>query len=304
MQAWLYGCVDAGADLFPMQSRTLLNIALFLVVVLLAVYVYDIDKNEQASEKGGQLTQLAADGVTQIDIHHNQRHIELRREDDKWRMLRPINIAANSFRIDTLLNMLNTASHAEYSTADLALDKYGLSEPDTSISFNDVTIEFGIVNPINNYRYVRINGTVHLIDDHFYPLLSSQTGTLVARELIDGDAVIDKLVLPQQTLYRDENNLWHSSDNTDPDAINETLHNWQHSQAFGVHNYMQRESLADISVYLAGNPEPVQFHVTDTDPWLIIARPDLDIEYHFNMEFYNRLLKPGAVKESENELPE
>ncbi len=287
-----------------MQSRTLLNIALFLVVVLLVVYVYEIDKNEQASEKSGQLTQLAADSVTQIDIHHNQRHIELLREDDKWRMLQPVNIAANSFRIDTLLNMLNTASHAEYSTADLALDKYGLSEPDTSISFNDVTIEFGIVNPINNYRYVRINDTVHLIDDHFYPLLGSQTGTLVARELIDGDAVIDKLVLPQQTLYRDENNIWHSSDNTGPDAINETLHNWQHSQAFGVHNYMQRESLADISVYLAGNPEPVQFHVTDTDPWLIIARPDLDIEYHFNMEFYDRLLKPGAAKEPDNELPE
>jgi len=287
-----------------MQSRSLLNIALFLVVVLLAAYIYDTDRKEQASSKSEQLTQLSADEVTQINIHHNQRHIELRWEDDKWHMLQPINVTANSFRIDTLLNMLNTVSHAAYSTADLALDKYGISNASTSISFNDVNIEFGIVNPINNYRYVRINDTVHLIDDHFYPLLSSQIGTLVARELIDDDAIIDKLVLPQQTLYRDEYSLWHSSDNTDPDAISETLHHWQNSQAFGVHNYMQRESLADISVYLAGDSEPVQFYVTDTDPWLIIARPDLDIEYHFNLEFYDRLLKPGAVKESSEELPE
>lgn len=217
-------------------------------------------------------------------------------------MLQPIDIAANSFRIDTLLNMLKTVSHTAYSAAELELDKYGLSEASTSISFNNITIDFGVVNPINNYRYVRINDTVHLIDDHFYPLLSSQTGTLVARELIDGDAIIDKLVLPQQTLYRDENNLWHSSDNTDPDAISETLHHWQHSQAFGVHNYMQRESLADISVYMAGNSEPIRFYVTDTDPWLIIARPELDIEYHFNLEFHDRLLKPGAIKESAEEL--
>jgi len=287
-----------------MQSRSLLNIALFLVVVLLAVYIYDTDKKEQASSESDQLTQLSAGQVTQISVHHNQRHIELRREDGKWRMLQPINMTANSFRIDTLLKMLSTVSHAEYSTADLALDKYGISDASTSISFNDITIDFGIVNPINNYRYVRINDTVHLIDDHFYPLLSSQTGTLVARELIDGDAIIDKLVLPQQTLYRDENNLWHSSNNTDPDAIIETVHHWQHSQAFGVHNYMQRESLADISAYLAGESEPVRFYVTDTDPWLIIARPDLDIEYHFNLEFYDRLLKPGAIKESPEELRE
>lgn len=285
-----------------MQSRSLLNIALFLVAVLLAVYIYDTDKKEQASSESEQLTQLSADEVTQISIQHNQRQIKLRREGGKWRMLQPIDIAANSFRIDTLLNMLKTVSHAAYSTAELELDKYGLSEASTSISFNNITIDFGVVNPINNYRYVRINDTVHLIDDHFYPLLSSQTGTLVARELIDGDAIIDKLVLPQQTLYRDENNLWHSSDNTDPDAISETLHHWQHSQAFGVHNYMQRESLADISVYMAGNSEPIRFYVTDTDPWLIIARPELDIEYHFNLEFHDRLLKPGAIKESAEEL--
>lgn len=285
-----------------MQSRSLLNIALFLVAVLLAVYIYDTDKKEQASSESEQLTQLSADEVTQISIQHNQRQIKLRREGGKWRMLQPIDIAANSFRIDTLLNMLKTVSHTAYSAAELELDKYGLSEASTSISFNNITIDFGVVNPINNYRYVRINDTVHLIDDHFYPLLSSQTGTLVARELIDGDAIIDKLVLPQQTLYRDENNLWHSSDNTDPDAISETLHHWQHSQAFGVHNYMQRESLADISVYMAGNSEPIRFYVTDTDPWLIIARPELDIEYHFNLEFHDRLLKPGAIKESAEEL--
>ncbi len=200
--------------------------------------------------------------------------------------------------------MLNTVSNAAYSTTHIALGKYEKSKASTSISFNDVTIDFGIVNPINGYRYVRTGDTVHLIDDHFYPLLSSQTGTLVARELIASNAVIEKLVLPEQTLYRDENNFWHSSNELNPDAINETLYHWKNSQAFGVHNYMQREPQADISVYLAGDTEPVQFYVTDIDPWLIIARPDLDIEYHFNLEFYDHLLRPGASSESAEELSE
>jgi len=285
-----------------MQSRALLNIALLSLVVLLSVYVYTTRQQEQASITAEQLTQLSADDITRIRIRHQQRELMLSKENDHWHMLQPIDVAANSFRIDTLLTMLNTVSHASYPAAGLEQDKYGLSGASTTISFNDVTIEFGIVNPINNTRYVRIGERVHLIDDHFYPLLSSQTGTLVARELIAGNAVIEKLELPELSLYRDENNRWHSSSDTDPDAINETLYHWKNSQAFGVHNYMARDSLADIRVYLAGKTEPVHFHVTDTDPWLIIARPDLDIEYHFNLEFHDRLLRPGAVSEEAEEM--
>lgn len=287
-----------------MRSRTLINIVLLVVVVLLGSYVYITSEQETESTASTRLTQLPADEVTQISIRHNQRQLELSKINDRWQMLQPVNIEANSFRIDTLLKLLNTVSHAAYPVAGLELSKYGLSSAGTSISFNDVTIEFGITNPMNNYRYVRVGDTVHLIDDHFYPLLSSQTGTLVARELIAGDAVIEKLVLPELTLYKDENKRWQSSGDTEPDAISETLHHWKNSQAFGVHNYMPRESLGDISVYLAGQPEPVHFRVTDMDPWLIIARPDLDIEYHFNLEFYDRLLQPGTPDEAAGQLSE
>ena len=278
-----------------MQSRTLLNIALFLLVIVLAVYMYATDMQEQDTAENEQLTQLAANEIANIDIRHNQRHIILSKQNGNWRMLQPINIEANRFRIDTILKILKTVSHASYPAAGLDLDKYGLSDTTTSISFDDNTIEFGIVNPVNNYRYVRIDDTVHLIDDHFYPLLSSQIGTLVARELVPGEAVIDKLELPELTLYRDENNLWHSSGDVNPDDINETLHQWKDAQAFGVHNYMRRDPIAEIKVYINGVTDPVKFYLTDTDPWLILARPDLDIEYHFNLEFYDRLLNPGSV---------
>lgn len=287
-----------------MQSRALLNIALFIFVALLATYIYINNQQQQQTSVSEQLTQLSADEVTKINIRHNQRHIELKKQNGKWRMLQPIKIDANSFRIETILKMLNTVSHADYAATDLDEDKYGLAQASTSISFNDTRIDFGIVNPINNYRYVRVGDSVHLIDDYFYPLLSSQTGTLVARELISSDASIDKLELPEHTLYRDENNNWRSSNEVGPDAINETLHHWQHGQAFGVHNYMPRDSLAEISVYLDGEPETVRFYITDTDPWLIIARPELDIEYHFNLEFHDRLLRPGADGEKPEDLDE
>lgn len=277
-----------------MQSRALLNFFLLVLVVLLSAYVYFSNQQKQVSSPEIRLTQLSAEQVTRINIRHNEREIELQKGDDTWRMLHPIAIEANKFRVDTLLNMLDTAGHAAYKASELDLGQYGLADPATSIRFNDEVIEFGITNPINDYRYVRAGDSVHLIDDHFYPLLSSQVGTLVARELIGGGAEIVKLELPEQTLHRDDSNRWHSSADIDPDAINEALYHWNHAQAFGVHNYMPRESLGDIRVHLAGASEPIEFMITDTDPWLIIARPDLDIEYHFNLEFYDRLLRPGG----------
>ena len=277
-----------------MLSRTLLNIALLILVALLAITVFTPGQNQQENQSGKVLAPLSPADVDRISIRHNQRQIELKKAEGNWRMMKPVSIAANSFRIDTLLKMLENSSHASYPVSGLDLDKYGLKEVDTSISFNNSAIDFGIVNPVNGYRYVRSGNNVHLIDDHFYPLVSSQIGTLVARELLDRNAEIQKLQLPQHTIYRDDDGIWQSSDELDPDAINEVIHHWQNSQAFGVHNYMQRETLAEISVFLAGKDQPIRFFVTDTDPWLIIARPDLDIEYHFNLEFHDRLLQPGV----------
>lgn len=281
-----------------MLSRTLLNIALLILVALLAIYVFTPERDQQENPGGKLLTPLSPADVDRITIRHNQRQIELKKTDETWRMLEPISTDANNFRIDTLLRMLENSSHASYPVSGLDLDKYGLKGVNTSISFNDSAIDFGVVNPVNGYRYVRSGNNVHLIDDHFYPLVSSQIGTLVARELLDRDAEIQKLQLPQHILYRDDDGIWQSSDNLDPDAINEVIYHWQNSQAFGVHNYMQREPLAEIGVFLAGKDQPIRFFVTDTDPWLIIARPDLDIEYHFNLEFYDRLLRPGVQTES------
>jgi hypothetical protein len=285
-----------------MQSRLLLNLFLLLLVIALAAYLLLSQEDEQTAS--GQLTTLSADEINRITITHNERVISLDKSSDTWLMLSPIEAHANAFRINTLLKLLETVSHADYKAASLDLDKYGLASATTAIELNDTRITFGIINPINNLRYILINDTVHLIDDHFYPLLSSQTGTLVARELIPASAEITKMVLPDVTLSKDKSGNWQTSQPLGSDAIISLLHEWQHGQAFGVHNYMERESLGTIQVFLANTSEPIEFQITDTEPWLILARPDLDIEYHFNLEFYDRLLKPGNQPPAATEITE
>lgn len=276
-----------------MRSQLITNLFLLLLAIGLGTFLFINESDNYVTNK---LSDIAHDSINQISIHHHQRDIVLSKSDQQWHLTQPVAILANQFRIKTLLNLLNTGSYAQYKADDLDLDKYGLAAADTQISFNGTKIDFGIINPITNLRYVKINNEVHLTDDNYYPLLSSQIGTLIARVLLPTKSMINKLVLPEQTLMRDENGLWKNVDNISGDAIVETIYQWTHKQAFAVHDYIERELLGDIRVYLEGNDTPVHFVITDIDPWLIIARPEINLEYHFSLEDYDVLLKPGTAK--------
>jgi len=281
-----------------MQSRFIVNVILFVVVIVLIFNLYIVNNSSNTSNT--ILTDINPGEIKQISIRHNKRVTTLKKDKDAWEMIEPINISADSFRVDTILKILQTPTYGSYITDGLDLDKYGLDQPTTTIKFDDIEISFGILNPVSNYRYVKTDKKISLIDDNFYPLLSSQIGTLVARTLLAEDAKVKKLVLPGQILELDKNNKWTSSRSMSADILVDTISSWKNDQAFGVHNYIERKSLGNIEVYLSNQTNPIIFKITDTEPWLVIARPDLDIEYHFNTEFYNRLIKPGSKKEPEN----
>ncbi len=284
-----------------MSSRLTTNILLLAAVI--ALYFVAYYRPAPDIMKAPALTTLEPEQVNEILIRHNQREIRLHRRDDGWYMTQPIAVRANDFRVDTLMTLLVAPSHADYDTAGLDLAEYGLARPGTTVRFNDVKIDFGVTSPDNGRRYVLAGGRMHLIDDTFQPLLTSQIGTLVAPELLPDDADISKLVLPSMTLSRNPDGSWRSNEVADTNAIMETLDNWKHTQAFGVYNYMRREPLARIEVYLGDQPQALHFVVNDTNPWLIISRPDLGLEYYFNLEAYDRLLRPGTAKESHADYP-
>ncbi|MCW8830291.1 MAG: DUF4340 domain-containing protein [Gammaproteobacteria bacterium] len=278
-----------------MRSHFITNFLLLLLAVSLGLFLFTDDINQNGIRP---LSSIEADSINHINIQHNQREIVLQKTGAEWQLTEPVNISANQFRIKTLLNLLGTDSHAQYNTDQLELNKYGLDEARTSIHFNQARFIFGIVNPMNNLRYVMYNQQLHLIDDHVYPLLSSQIGTLVARELFPAETNISKLVLPEHTLTRNQDGLWQSNDDISSDAIVETLYQWTHKQAFAVHDYVKRDSLGEIQVFIDGSDGPINFSITDVDPWLIIARPDIKLEYHFNLEDYDALLRPGSLKQA------
>lgn len=293
-----------------MQARVLLNIILLALIAILGSFIYFGDNNTSSQP-------LQTNQINTIEIHHLDRQVLLNKINEQWVMTKPINIPANTFRVNTLLKFLNISTDNGYDTNALQLSKYGLEKPATSIRFSNNThstvFEFGITHPVNKKRYVKNDGHMHLIEDNFYPLVSSQIGTLISHRLLPDNANIISLQLPQQVISKNHNTWQLEPDNSSlsTDDIHAFVEEWQRAQAFGAHNYLPRKPLATINVRYISNSDThnASFDITDVDPWLIIARPELDIEYHFNPEFYDRLLRPGhqldkAVLDAEQQLLE
>jgi Domain of unknown function (DUF4340) len=279
-----------------MLKNNILNLILFIFIISLASVIYF------SEEKSTELEKLSATDITDITsitIRHNQNTTILfkqkgisKQKDKHWQITQPVSIAANDFRIKSILKLINAPVHNKYSVNKIDLKKIGLDKPDTSIKLNDKTIAFGVTNPATNLRYVKLEDFVYTIEDVYYPLLSSSFGALVSLKLLPENSEITKLILINQTISRDDKGLWQSNIGISADNINKTIDHWKNDLAFGVHGYMQRNSLGKVFIYIKNQQQPISYLITDTDPWLILARPELGLEYHLDIEFYNKLIIP------------
>jgi hypothetical protein len=274
-----------------MRTRWLLNLLLLCCVIALGVFIMHAKDKPEGVQP---LTHIDKATIDQIEITHRDRVVRLAKIAAHWQMQAPVAIAANDFRIDNLLGLLATPAGSGYAAASLQLADYGLATPLTRIRFNQHVMAFGNSGVVNQQRYVLYQDKVFLIGEQFYALIASQLGTLVAPNLLPHDARINRLVLPEQTLEKTATGWRSSRHDVSTDAIVETITHWQRAQAFGVHDYFERKALGSIEVSMENQPSPLLFTITDTDPWLIIARPEIGLEYHFNLESYDALLRPGA----------
>ncbi len=272
------------------MTKNTLNIILLIIVIALTAVIYFSDKKSTELQR---LTDIAPDSISSIVITREKNTVTLSKQDNnQWEITQPTLVPANNFRIASLLKLINAPVHNRYSTNEIELNNIGLEATATGIQFDQQMIYFGTINPVTNLRYVRMNDSIYTIEDVYYPLINSHYSTLVSLNLLPPGSQIEKLTLLNQTIEQDENNRWQSSIGTSPDNVSKILDRWKSAQAFGVHKYMQRKNLGEIAVTLKSQKNIMRFVVTDKAPWVIIARPDIGLEYHLEIESYAQLIKP------------
>ena len=273
-----------------MNKLNILNLVLFIVVISLAFIIYF---SEEQNTRLPTLTELDPNTIKLIKIQHNKNSTLIRKQGDKqWQITLPVSVAANNFRISSLLELVIAPVHSQYALAEIDLVKIGLENPATSIQLNDTIISFGTINEATQLRYVLLNKSVYTIEDVYYPLISSHFSTLVSLDLLPVNSNIEKLVLTNQTIAKDDQGLWQSNIAMSADNIVKTIDHWQHDQAFGIHEYLRREELGEVFIYLKDVAQPINYLITDIEPWLILARPEIGLEYHLDIKFHDQLLNP------------
>lgn len=272
-----------------MSSRLLLNL-LLLILVLGLITITQLVPNPPSDTTS--VVALNRDAVNLITIKRPQNDIILEKQGSDWFMRAPHPTRAHVFRINRLLDLTEVVDDHSYDINSLQLANYGLDSPRAEILFNGQLIQFGNSNPVNHKRYIRSQDRLFLINDSLYPLISSQPTSFVDLSLLAKTDRIQKLVLPELTLSKAPQQHW-KTENTrhtfSADQIQTLIQHWQSAQAFGVHAFMPRKHLGDISIHLESG-KVIHLQISDDTPWLILANTDLGIEYHFDGKLTQQLL--------------
>ncbi len=269
-----------------MTSRTLLNLALLFIVLILGAVVM-LEPGKTPTPKPELLTHLKGSEVRQIKIVRRDKNtIELQKQSDHWRMLTPFNLPANDYKVESVLNLLKTESAARYDLADLDPARFDLVKPAVSIDFNhSLKIDFGNIAPLQKQRYVRIGKQLHLIPDYYYYQLIGSATDYLDHALIPAGGKIIRLELPSLTLALKDSKWTLSPENKrySADAYTDLLNEWQQAHALELRPLKNKDKKnlpgKQIHILLQGSDKPINYSLQQTEDEFILIRSDKNIEY-------------------------
>lgn len=277
-----------------MTSRGLLNLLLLLgVTALAAVAIYQPGITPVPAPV--KLTTLAPLQITRIHIERAGKGvITLQKQGGQWRITEPQQLPADDGHVNSLLRLVQETSQARFPVKPGDLHKYKLDNPAVRLTLDNQMFAFGDIDPINGRRYVQFGATVHLITDMYFYLLDADLPSFVSTHLLPDQAKIGALTLPTVALSRDAQGHWQlrpAQPNHSADAIQTLLDAWRNTTALWVKRYAPGKAQGSITVQLQDPARELHFDIMARKPELILARPDLGLQYHLSTDIAKALLE-------------
>jgi len=268
-----------------MQARLSLNLFLLVLVTVLTVYLL----STEAPEQSPYLPVANIDTATVREIRlarPGKADLLIQNTGTDWQIISPVNIAANPFRVSSLLAFLQIHSISRVTISNP--EAFGLSDADNTVTltFNDQVFRFGDTNPLDQSRYIEHNNTVHLIEDTLYQQLLQDAAFFASNRLLAGSAQLLKIRTANLELdYLDH--VWQQAGVTNrltEADITELVERWQQLEATRVSTAVTKPtSVADI-VLEADIGNRIELVTIALTPELLLYRYDAGILYHFPAE--------------------
>ncbi|WP_273150365.1 DUF4340 domain-containing protein [Methylophaga thiooxydans] len=281
-----------------MKSSYLTNLVLLIVVLAL---LWLSQREQPVSDQTPTISSLSASDVSAIEIAQtNKPMIKLERQHDAWMLTAPFDAQANQTRINLLLSLLSAPVYGHFQPMDQAsLDQFGLSKPETTLTFNDQHFYFGGVETLNKRRYVLHKEVIYLLDDNVAPLLRASAGSFVDNRLIAEQNTITQLTISDlgdnEISLSLQDGHWKSSGfQSNTDQLKSVIDSWQMAYAMQV-RYLDKQTIStlpapEVRMSLENRAEPLELIMTETAQSLQIVNPALQLQYDFPLALKKQLL--------------
>ena len=150
-----------------MKKRTLINVVLLALVAGLGAFIALAPDREPRLE----LEVLGNEdprAISRVRMNLGTGEtIDLKRADSVWHLVDPMHIAANDFRVNTLLGVLRAPVRARIDVPPAEYHRFGLDPANARVLLDETEILFGDTDPIHGRRYLLYHGRVALVDDAY-----------------------------------------------------------------------------------------------------------------------------------------
>lgn len=278
-----------------LSKRWIVNALLVALIIGLAFAGAFFEPGDTV-EKKPTISQLTADEVDTIEIETGDLQLRLQRGSNGWNIESPINWPAQENNVRRLLSILKIEADALSDIADVDLVTLGLQQPKARMRFNGIPLLFGATNNIGERRYAMLEDKLYLLPDVHLVFVNQGLAGLVDRRLLPGRQGIVSLRLPDLELRLDENNLWRSNQAIEfsQASLLRLVDNWRDLQATRISNLdLELPPRQLIEIELADG-EVIEFLLMSEDPEIVIAHPNLGLQYHFRRDYRDQLITLSA----------
>ncbi|MGH7829346.1 MAG: DUF4340 domain-containing protein [Candidatus Binatia bacterium] len=171
--------------------NTLFSALLFLV---LAAYLYFFELNKDPEGKGEKLLRFKEEEVESLILSYPDQEIRMQKESSgKWKIMQPLETAANGSTIRTVLSVLSSADinkTIEKEPSGDDIKAFGLDKPKVRVS---ITLQkgktlpsllIGDKTPVGGSMYAKRddNPTVYTIEEFSYRQLNKRLADFLGEE--------------------------------------------------------------------------------------------------------------------------
>jgi hypothetical protein len=264
-----------------MRSRWIVNLLLVLATVILLLVVYFEPGIDEPAEAPA-ITSLTKDQLHRIHLNRPVRDdlVLVKKATGRWYIEHTPELPADDYQVNVLQRLAEQKAVRSYATSELDLRQLQLEPPNATAVLNDTLIEFGNLDPLEGLRYVRVTDQVHLIPDLYLQIVQASYTQFVRRRLLDESMRIDRIVLPEFSVTRTDQG-WKVAppQEVSADNLQQFVDRWQAATALHIQAADVATEGESIELVPTGDLPSINFVISAREPELVLARPDLGIQY-------------------------